>query len=47
MLLTTDSLYEQYKANEDSIIFNDSIFFNKYYRETGNVKKHQVPYQNI
>ena len=38
VLLTTDSRFKHYKANEDRIILKDELLFRKYYGETGSVK---------
>ena len=38
ILMMTDSRYENYKANEDSIIFKDGLLFRKYFGETGSDK---------
>ena len=42
VLLTTDSRFEHYKANEDRIILKDGLLFRKYYGETGSVKYYQI-----
>ena len=42
VLLTTDSRFKHYKANEDRIIFKDGLLFRKYYGETGSVKYYQI-----
>ena len=42
VLIKTDPRYKHYKAIEDCIIFEESILFRKYYRETGNVKYYQT-----
>ena len=42
MLLTTDSRFKHYKANEDRIILKDGLLFRKYYGETGSVKYYQI-----
>ena len=38
VLLTTDTRFKHYKANEDRIILKDGLVFRKYYGETGSVK---------
>ena len=42
VLLTTDSRFKHYKANEDCIILKDGLLFRKYYGETGSVKYYQI-----
>ena len=45
VLITTDSRYKYYKANEDRIILKDVLFsllFRKYFGETGSVKYYQL-----
>ena len=42
MLLTTDSRFKHYKANEDRIILKDGLLFRRYYGETGSVKYYQI-----
>ena len=42
VLLTTDSRFKHYKANEGRIILKDGLLFRKYYGETGNVKYYQI-----
>ena len=42
VLLTTDSRFKHYKANEDRIILKDGLLFRKYYGETGSVKYYQI-----
>ena len=42
MLLTTDSRFKHYKANEDRIILKDGLPFRKYYGETGSVECYQI-----
>ena len=41
-LLTTDSRFKHYKANEDRIILKDGLLFRNYYGETGSVKYYQI-----
>ena len=41
-LLTTDSRFKHYKANEDRIILKDGLLFRRYYGETGSVKYYQT-----
>ena len=41
-LLTTDSRFKHYKANEDRIILKDGLLFRRYYGETGSVKNYQT-----
>ena len=49
MLLTTDSRFKHYKANEDRIILKDGLLFRKYYGETGSIKYYQflIPKQLV
>ena len=49
VLLTTDSRFKHYKANEDRIILKDGILSQKYYGETGSVKYYQnlIPKQLV
>ena len=49
VLLTTDSRFKHYKANEDRIILKDGLLFRKYYGETGSVKYYQslIPKQLV
>ena len=42
VLLTTDSRFKHYKANEDRIILKDGLLFRNYYGETGSVKYYQI-----
>ena len=42
VLLTTDSRFKHYKANEDRIILQDGLLFRRYYGETGSVKYYQI-----
>ena len=42
VLLTTDSRFKHYKANEDCITLKDGLLFRKYYGETGSVKYYQI-----
>ena len=42
VLMTTDSRYKNYKANEDRIILTDSLLFRKYFGEAGSVKYYQI-----
>ena len=42
VLLTTDRRIKHYKANEDRIILEDVLLFQKYYIETGSVKYYQT-----
>ena len=42
VLLTTDSRFKHYKANEDRIILKDGLLLRKYYGETGSVKYYQI-----
>ena len=42
VLLTTDSRFKHYKANEDRIILKDGLVFRKHYGETGSVKYYQI-----
>ena len=42
VLLTTDTQFKQYKANEDRILLKNRLLFRKYYRETGVVKYYQI-----
>ena len=42
VLLTSDSRFKHYKANEDRIILKDGLLFRKYYGETGSVKYYQI-----
>ena len=42
VLLTTDSRFKHYKANEDRIILKDGLLFRKYYGKTGSVKYYQI-----
>ena len=42
VLMMTDSRYKNYKANEESIVLKDGLFFRKYFGETGSVKYHQI-----
>ena len=42
MLLTTDTQFKHYKANEDRIILKDGFLFRKYYGEIGSVKYYQI-----
>ena len=43
VLLTTDSRFKHYKANEDRIILKGRLLFRKYYGETGSVNNYQIP----
>ena len=43
VLLTSDSRFEHYKANEDRIILKDGLLFWRCYGKTGNVKYYQKP----
>ena len=49
VLLSTDSRFKHYKANEDRIILKDGLLFRKYYGETGSVKYYQnlIPKQLV
>ena len=42
VLLTMDSRFKHYKANEDHIILKDGLLFRNYYGETGSVKYYQI-----
>ena len=42
MLMTTDSRFQNYKANEDRIILKDGPLFRKNFGETGSVKYYQI-----
>ena len=42
VLVTTDSQYKHYKANEDRIVFKDNLIFRKYFGETSSVKYYQI-----
>ena len=42
VLLTTDSRFKHYNANEDRIILNDGLLLRKYYGDTGSVKYYQI-----
>ena len=42
VLLTTDSQFKHYKANEDRIILKDGLMFRKNYGETSSVKYYQI-----
>ena len=42
VLLTTDSWFKHYKANDDRIILKDGLLFRRYYGETGSVKYYQI-----
>ena len=42
VLLTTDSRFRHYKANEDRIILKDGLLFRRYYGETGSVKYYEI-----
>ena len=42
VLLTTDSRFKHYKANEDRIILRDGLLFRRYYGETGSIKNYQI-----
>ena len=42
VLLTTDSRFNHYKANEGRIILKDGLLFRKYYGETDSVKYYQI-----
>ena len=42
VLMTTDSRYKNYKANEDRIIVKDGLLFRKYFGETGSAKYYQT-----
>ena len=42
VLLTTDSRFKRYKANEDRISLKDGLLFRRCYGETGSVKYHQI-----
>ena len=42
VLLTKDSRFKHYKANEDRIVLKDGLLFRKYYGETGSVKYYQI-----
>ena len=42
VLLTTDSRFTHYKANEDRIILKDGLLLRKYYGDTGSVKYYQI-----
>ena len=43
VLLTSDSRFEHYKANEDRIILKDGLLFWRCYGKTGNVNYYQIP----
>ena len=49
MLLTRDSRFKHYKANEDRIILKDGRLFRRYYGETDSVKYYQnlIPKQLV
>ena len=49
VLLTMDSRFKHYKANEDRIILKDGLLFRKYYGETGSIKNYQnlIPKQLV
>ena len=42
VLVTTDSRYKHYKANEDRIILKDGRLFRQYFGETSGVKYYQL-----
>ena len=42
VLMTTDSRYKHYKANEDRIILKDGLLFRKSFGETVSVKYYQI-----
>ena len=42
VLLTTDSRFKHYKANEGRIILKDGLLFRKHHGETGSVKYYQI-----
>ena len=42
VVMMTDSLYKNYKANEDRIILKDGLLFRKNFGETGSVKYYQI-----
>ena len=42
VLLTTDTHFKHYKANEDRNNLKDGLLFRNYYGRTGNVKKYQI-----
>ena len=42
VLLTTDSRFKHYKANEDRIILKVGLLSRRYYGETGSVKYYQI-----
>ena len=42
VLLTADTRFKHYKANEDRIILKDGLIFRKYYGETGSVRYYQI-----
>ena len=42
VLITTDSRYKSYKANEDRKILKDGLLFRKDFGETGSVKYYQI-----
>ena len=42
ILMTTDSRYKNYKANEDRINLKDGLLFRKYFGKTGSVKYYHV-----
>ena len=42
VLLTTDSRFKHYKANEDRSILKDGLLIRKNYGETGSVKYYQI-----
>ena len=49
VLITTDSRYKFYKANEDRMNFKDGLIVRKYWGERGNVKYYQflIPKQLV
>ena len=42
VLITTDSRYKHYKANEDRIILKDGRLFKNFFGETGSAKYKQI-----
>ena len=42
VLMTTDSRYKNYEANEDRIFLNVRLLFRKYFGETGSVTYYQI-----
>ena len=49
VLMTTDSRYEYYKADEDRKVPKDGLLFSKYFGETSSVKYYQIlnPKQSV